>query len=159
MTLSSGAGALVMISVSAAIVSMMSPDGELKKYINFVSVLVVLAALAVPVASALGNVPDMVTRLEEIEFDSAATGDFDAVALSKAEIEKRTAEQIEAHFSLPRGSVIAKVSLDDSDRTAIDITRISVGVPRGTDTEKVRKYVYELYKNTVEADVYEVEDG
>ncbi|MBR6051967.1 MAG: stage III sporulation protein AF [Clostridia bacterium] len=159
MTLSSGAGALVMISVTAAIVSLMSPDGELKKYINLVSVLVVLAALAVPVAAALGNVPDMVTRIEEIDFDSAATGNFDAVTLSKAEIEKRTAEQIESRFSLARGSVGVDVTLDDSDRTAIDITRISVGVPRGTDREKVRKYVEELYKNTAQVTVYEVDDG
>lgn len=159
MTLSSGAGALVMISVSAAIVSLMSPDGELKKYINFVSALVVLAALAVPVASSLGNVPEMVTRLEEIDFDGAEKGDFDAVALSKAEIEKRTAEQIEARFSLPRGSVGVDVTLDDGDRTAIDITRISVGVPRGTDAEKVKKYAEELYKNTAQVAVYEVDDG
>ena len=159
MTLSSGAGALVLISVSAAIVSLMSPEGELKKYINLVSALVVLAALAVPVAAALGNVPDMVTRLEEIDFDSAATGDFDAVALSKTEIEKRTAEQIEARFSLPRGSVGVDVTLDASDRSAIDITRVTVGVPRGTDAEKVKKYVAELYKNTAAVTIYEVDDG
>lgn len=159
MTFSSGAAALVMISVSAAVVSLMSPEGEIKKYINLVSVLVVLAAIEVPVASALGNVPNMVTQFDEINFDGAKAGKFDAVALSKAEIEKRTAEQVEAHFSLPRGSVKVEATLDDGDMTAIEIKRISVGAPRGTDGEKVKKYVIELYKNTVDVVFFEVDDG
>lgn len=159
MTLQSGIGALVVISVSAAVVSMMSPDGEIKKYINLVSVLAVLAALAVPVASALGSVPDMVAKLEEINFDGASDVGFDAVELSREQIEKSTAEQIEARFGLDRGSVSVTVTLDAGDRSAIDITGISVGVPRGASAEKVRAFVTELYKNTAAVDVYEVDDG
>lgn len=159
MTLSSVAGAIVVISVSAAVVSMMSPDGELKKYINFVSVLAVLAALAIPVAAALGNVPDIVSELEEIDFGGAEGGDFDAVELSRCQIEKSTAEQIEARFSLKSGSVKVDVTLDSGDVSAIDITNISVGVPRGVGKEKVRAFVTELYKNTAAVDVYEVDDG
>ena len=158
MTLSSGVVALVAISVSAAVVSLMSPDGEIKKYINLVSVLAVVASLAVPVASALGNVPDIVARFEEIDFDNGAAGGFDAVELSRAQIEKSTAEQIETNFGFERGSVDVDVVLDKSDVSSIGIISVTAGVPRGADTEKVRAFLREIYKNTAEVAIYEVDD-
>lgn len=158
MTLSSGVGALVVISVSAAVVSLMSPDGELKKYINLVSVLAVLASLAVPVAAALGNVPEIVAGFEEADFDGAAGG-FDAVAAAKAQIEKSTAEQVEAEFSLEHGSVSVDILLDARDLSSIDIKKITVTVPRGTDGERIERFVCGLYLNTAVVEVRDKNDG
>lgn len=159
MNVLSGAAALVAISVSAAVVTLLSPDGEMKKYIKLLSTLAVLAAIAVPVASTLAGLPDAIANIEEMDFGGETGSDFDAVALSKAQIEKSVAEQIEARFSLDTGSVKVAAMLDASDTSAIVIEKVSIGVPRGTDTAKVKTFADELFKNTTEVTVYEVGDG
>lgn len=159
MSLLSGAGALLAVSVSAAVVTLISPDGEMKKYIRFISALVVLAAIAVPVTSTLADLPQMIESIEEMDFGGNVDAQFDAVALSRAQIEKSVAEQVAAHLGLDTAEIEISAELDASDTSAIVITKVSVGVPRGTDVEKVRSFVGELFKNTTDVEVYGVGDG
>ena len=159
MSLLSGAGALLAVSFSAAVVTLMSPEGEMKKYIKFISALVVLAAIAVPVASTLADLPRMIESIEETDFGGNVDAQFDAVALSKAQIEKSVAEQVAAKFGLDAAEIEVSAELDAADTSAIVITKISVGVPRGADGEKIKAFVDALFKNTTNVEVNKVEDG
>ena len=101
----------------------------------------------------------MIESIEEMDFGGNVDAQFDAVALSRAQIEKSVAEQVAAHLGLDTAEIEISAELDASDTSAIVITKVSVGVPRGTDVEKVRSFVGELFKNTTDVEVYGVGDG
>ena len=159
MSILSGAGALFAVTVSAAVVTLMSPEGEMKKYIKLISALVVLAAVAVPVASTLADLPETIANIEETNFGGEIDANFDVVALSKAQIEKSVAEQVAAEFGIDASAIEVDAELDASDTAAIVITKVSVGVPRGADAAKVKAFVGGLFKNTTNVEVYGVGDG
>ena len=148
-------GAILLISVSAAIVSFMSPDGEMKKYVDLIARLGVLAAIAVPIIAGITNIPYRISEYEEIQQTEYQSGEYDVISLAKANIESSVAERVEAEFGLKKGSVGVFVELDASDISSIDILSINVTVPRGTDKTSVKNYVLKLFENTSSVSVKE----
>lgn len=151
-----GIGTVLFVSVSAAIVSMISPNGEMKKYINLIATLAVLASIAVPIAATVKNIPRTFSEIAETDIVGVESPDFDIVSLSKKEIEDHVSSEVELKFKYPDGSVKTSVSLDAADTSKIEITLVSVGIPSSADIPIVREYVTSLFKGLVPVSVYEV---
>ena len=146
---------ILLVVISSAIVSFISPDGEMKKYVKLVSTLAVLAAIVVPVVQSLVKLP------EKIEFEVAPSGEeysakFDIIKASKEKIEQSVKAEVCNEFSLADSDVSVIVTLDDSDTAAIKIEHIRVTVPRSAGGARVEKFVLSLMKNTTKVTVEEV---
>ena len=147
--------AVLLITVAAAIVSLISPEGEMKKYVKFVASIAVLASIAVPIVASITKLPDAIS---EIKADGVGNiqAEFDLISASSEKIEQSIVQMISNEFIIDSEKVSAHLTLDSSDTAAIKILRVSVFVPPGTDTESVRSYVIKLMKNTCDVDVTEV---
>ena len=148
-------GALILVSVSAAVVSFVSPDGEMKKYVELIARLCVLAAIVIPAVAAIKNIPVQIPEYEELAFDQYATGERDVISLTKANIESSVASRVEERFGLQKGSVTVEATLDASDTSAVDIIGIAVSVPPGTDADAVKSFVLKLFENTTDVVIKE----
>lgn len=145
---------VLLIAVAAALISVISPEGEMKKYVKLVSSLAVLAAIIVPMVMSISKLPGMIG--ESVIQSSAAppAAGFDLIGESAKKIERSISEQVKNEFGIS-GDVGASVVLDKSDETEIKILRVILTVPCGTDTAAVREYVLNIMKNTSDVEVRE----
>jgi len=147
--------AILLIAVSASIVTLVSPNGEMKKYVDLIARLCVLAALAVPIVAGVTNIPHKIAEFEQVRIEENESVESEIVSLTKANIESGIAENVEAEFGLQKGSVAVSVTLDTSDYSAIDIVNIEIILPSGSDKTSVRDYVNKLFKKTTAVSVKE----
>ena len=149
-------GSVLLISVCSAVVSMIAPRGEIKKYIKLICSLAVVASLALPVISAVLTVRDVEYLPPDASGDVA--GDVSAILeYAKQNIEKNTASKIEAEFGISGVGVFAV--LDPSDLSSIDITELYITVPRGTNIRAVENYILQMRLCTGTVTVKEKDDG
>ena len=147
-----------LISVSAAIITQMSPDGELRKYIRFIAGLSVIASIAFPIISVVRSLPD---KMENISSEANEMPEFDNMEIVSAavrNIELELCADIEAEFGLEKESVTAEVLIDASDLSNILITDINIILPRGVGGN-VRGYVYRMFRGEPRIRITEADDG
>lgn len=156
--LSSLISSVFLISVSAALVTQMSPEGELRKYIRFIAGLSVIASIAFPIISVVKSLPD---RINSISSDVVEMAEFDNMEIINAavdNIERELCSDIEAEFGFEQGSVAAEVLVDASDLSNILITDINIILPRGFNGN-VRGYVYRMFRGEPIIRITEAGDG
>ena len=146
---------IFLVSVCAAIVSFLSPDGEMKKYVRLVASLAVLASIAVPLIFTAAKLPAELSPddFTAMKFDGG--GSFDIISLSAAEIEKSVKSMVASEFSLDEETVSVDVRLSAADTSAVEISGVEVTVPPGVDKAAVMEYVNGLFKNTTSVYVKE----
>ncbi len=123
---------LAALALLGAVMGMLSPEGDIKKYVRLVSALCLLVALASPVIS-------FVTALaegdwlngEELGF-SEQTADYENVfeealrnGSASVASDALTAELIQ-RFDLPDGSLSARVVLADGDECSLSLVRVTL---------------------------------
>lgn len=124
---------LSAVALLGAVIGMLSPEGDIKKYVRLVSALCLLSALASPVRSLVS------TLAEGDWFDGEELG-FSEQSEAYEEIfkgalqngsasvasEALTAELIK-QFELPDGSLTATVILADGDACELALVRVTLG--------------------------------
>lgn len=147
----------VMISATVAVVTLISPSGEMKKYIDLIAALCVIAAIAVPIISAVPSLSldHDIAWGEDIEIENGHSG---VVYEATEIIEKRTAADIAAKFNIDIGDIDVCIVLDTTELSSIDITDVYITLPRGHNIADLKKYTEELFLNTAAVHITEVND-
>lgn len=146
----------IMISAMSALFTIISPDGEMKKYISLISSLCVIAVIAVPTLSLISSFGDVDSALNT-DIIEVEPGHDVMIYEAKEIIEKRMDLDIESRFNIKSGVVKTSITLDMSDTSSIDITEIYITVPRGTDVSALEKYVSDMFLNTASVIITESE--
>lgn len=151
---------IFLVTVCSAMITLMSPDGEMKKYVRLVASLSVLASIAIPLVFAASKLRYDISIENPSEIDSVSESGFDIISLSAKEIEKSVGDHVATGFSLQRDDVFVTAELDGSDMTAVEIKRVEISVPHGADIRAVKEYVSGLFNGKISVDVKEAsEDG
>ena len=147
-----------LISVSAAIITQMSPEGELRKYIRFIAGLSVIASIAFPIISVVRSLPDKIESISSEVVEMAEFDNMEIVSAAVDNIERELCADIEAEFGFEKGSVIAEVLVDTGDLSNILITDINIILPRGF-SGNVRGYVYRMFRGEPRIRITEADNG
>lgn len=140
---------LSVLAVSGIVISL-SPEGGIKRYIRYICMLCLTAALCVPILQTLSSVPDRIAELPEEYGESAGeAGGADAKTLlieqSKERIEESVADYVSGKYGFPRETVPAKALLRTDNTEEIEITELIVILPDLSRAEAVRSDLYEMF--------------
>lgn len=123
-------GEIILITALSGIIYMLAPEGALKKHLQFVISLCMLAAIAVPMFSAVVELPTLLEKSMENAEMEGISAEKDAnetlITMSCLEIEKGTAAYISEKFDIPKEEIEVSVTLDAENIQAIEITAIEV---------------------------------
>jgi hypothetical protein len=144
-------GEVILITALSGMIHMLAPEGALKKHLQFVISLCMLAAIAVPMFSAVVELPELLEKsmekaeMEGISAEKEANDTW--ITMSRLEIEKGTAAYIAEKYDIPKEKISVSVMLDATNSEAIAITAIEVKM-RGISAAKgaeIKRVLEELF--------------
>ncbi len=160
--LSDFAISVLTVCVISGIVTGISPEGAMKKYINYIVSLCVLAAIITPVISIFSSVPQYSEEIEHI-FEKQKETDSDAQAklieAQKAAVETAIRDTIVKKFGMEEDCVFVRITIDATNRSAIEIRCIDISVKGKCPSGEIKKYIEEMFYGTAKVTVSEVGDG
>lgn len=141
-------GEVIVLTAVSGILFAVAPEGNVKKYINFIISVCILAAVVAPMISAVTNLPEKI-RLDDAFEDAVAQEsekmESAVVKASKNEIEKAICSLICTKFSLDEDVVSCEIELDTTDLSNIEITKIILGLPSSKNHENIKNYIDEMF--------------
>ena len=148
---------VLTVCVISGIVIGVSPEGAMKKYINYIISLCVLAAIITPIISIFSSVPQYSEDIERI-FEEHKETDTDAEAKL---IEAQTAirDTIVKKFDIGEDRIFVEIAIDSTNKSAIEIRYIDISVKGKCPSGEIKKYIEEMFYGTAKVTVSEVSDG
>lgn len=142
-------GEIIVITAISGILFTVAPEGNVKKYINFIISICILAAIVAPMISVVSKLPEKI-RLEEWKYEEAGAEESEKVEnaviqASKKEIEGAICSLISSKFDLDDKGLTCEIELDAKDPSNVEITEIRIVVPAGTNKEKIRDYIDDMF--------------
>ena len=144
-------GEIIVITAVSGILLTAAPEGNMKKYIQFVISVCVLAAVVAPMISMISDLPKTI-KLKELEYEAAGSEEAEnienaVVSASKREIEEAISSLVHTKFGIDKKEIDVEIRLDAADLSAIEITEIHVTIPKrkGVDAKKIRAYLEEMF--------------
>ena len=146
-----------VIAVTGGLVTLVSPNGKLKKHVKFIISLCMVCALASTLISVSegmeGYLESLGGAIESEKREHVSDTAIAIAAEAKKNIEEETAKMLRARFGFGEDGVYVIAEINAEDTEAVEIVRVNVFI---TDTEKaeaVRAYVSELFGGAVEVSV------
>ena len=153
---------VLTVCVISGIVIGVSPEGAMKKYINYIISLCVLAAIITPIISIFSSVPQYSEDIERI-FEEHKETDTDAEAklieAQKAAVETAIRDTIVKKFDIGEDRIFVEIAIDSTNKSAIEIRYIDISVKGKCPSEEIKKYIEEMFYGTAKVTVSEVSDG
>lgn len=142
-------GEVIILTAVSGVLFVVAPEGNVKKYINFVISICILAAIVAPMITAVVNLPDTI-RLEGEEWEDVNAEESEnienaVVEASKREIEEAICSFVCAKYDFEMDEISCEIALNARDPTNIEITTITLVLPPGKDNEKIRKELDEMF--------------
>lgn len=142
-------GEVIILTAISGILFVVAPEGNVKKYINFVISICILAAVVAPMITAVVHLPDTI-RFTEEEWDDVSAEEYEnienaVVKASKAEIEQAICSYVCAKYGCAQTEVSCEIELDARDPTSIEITTITLVLPPGKNKEQIRSELDEMF--------------
>ena len=131
-------GEIIIITAISGILFTVAPEGNIKKYINFIISVCVLAAIVAPMISVVSKLPEKI-RLEEWKYEEAGAEESEKIENAVINASKKEIES--AICSL----LSSKFDLDAKDPSNIEITEIRIVIPAGKSKEKIRNYIDDMF--------------
>lgn len=154
-------GEIIVITAVSGILFTVAPEGNIKKYINFIISICILAAIVAPMISMVSKLPDKIRieagKLEEAGAEESQKMENAVVNASKKEIESAICAFIASKFGLEEDTVACEIELDTRDSSNIEITKISIQIPAGKNKDKIRNYIDDMFLGRSIVVVSEVE--
>ena len=151
---------VLTVCVISGIVIGVSPEGAMKKYINYIISLCVLAAIITPIISIFSSVPQYSEDIERI-FEEHKETDTDAEAklieAQKAAVAIR--DTIVKKFDIGEDRIFVEIAIDSTNKSAIEIRYIDISVKGKCPSGEIKKYIEEMFYGTAKVTVSEVSDG
>ena len=153
---------VLTVCVISGIVIGVSPEGAMKKYINYIISLCVLAAIITPIISIFSSVPQYSEDIERI-FEEHKETDTDAEAklieAQKAAVETAIRDTIVKKFDIGEDRIFVEIAIDSTNKSAIEIRYIDISVKVKCPSGEIKKYIEEMFYGTAKVTVSEVSDG
>ena len=148
---------VLTVCVISGIVIGVSPEGAMKKYINYIISLCVLAAIITPIISIFSSVPQYSEDIERI-FEEHKETDTDAEA-KLIEAQKAIRDTIVKKFDIGEDRIFVEIAIDSTNKSAIEIRYIDISVKGKCPSGEIKKYIEEMFYGTAKVTVSEVSDG
>lgn len=153
---------VLTVCVISGIVIGVSPEGAMKKYINYIISLCVLAAIITPIISIFSSVPQYSEDIERI-FEEHKETDTDAEAklieAQKAAVETAIRDTIVKKFDIGEDRIFVEIAIDSTNKSAIEIRYIDISVKGKGPSGEIKEYIEEMFYGTAKVTVSEVSDG
>lgn len=142
-------GEVIVITAVSGILFTAAPEGNIKKYINFIISLCILAAIVAPMISVVSKLPDKI-RTTEWKYEEAGAEESEkienaVVNASKKEIEDAICSLISSKFGLDVKEIDCEIELDAKDSSNIEITKITIVIPSGKNKDKIKNYIDDMF--------------
>lgn len=140
---------LSVLTVSGIVLSL-SPEGNVKRYIQYICMLCLTASLCVPILSTLSALPERITNFSaQYGGSESAKSGPDAstllIAETKKEIERSVAEYVSGKYGCAREEITVEAVLQTDDIEAVEITELIVTLPDTSRAEAIRADLYEMF--------------
>ena len=144
-------GEIVLITAVSGLLYTVSPEGNLKKHLQFVISLCIVVSLAVPMFSMIMDLPEIFEKSfeeaerEEVNKNEELTDSL--ISVSKKEIEKAIVSYIAGKYAIEEGEISVETVLDTQNPESIEIREIHVviGGERSVSFEKIRNDLDEMF--------------
>lgn len=141
-----------VVAVSGGLAMLISPEGNVKKYVKFIISLCVVCALLSPILSFSGKLPQY---LENIEFEVQKEAEdvsvevySDVALVAKENIEAEVENLLASNFDYEKEDIYVVATLDCTNLSAIKITDITVFLADIGKKDDVSDYLSELFLQT-----------
>ena len=138
---------VLTVCVISGIVIGVSPEGAMKKYINYIISLCVLAAIITPIISIFSSGPQYSEDIERI-FEEHKETDTDAEAklieAQKAAVETAIRDTIVKKFDIGEDRIFVEIAIDSTNKSAIEIRYIDISVKGKCPSGVIKKYIEEM---------------
>lgn len=144
-------GEIVLITAVSGLLYTVSPEGNLKKHLQFVISLCIVVSLAVPMFSMIMDLPEIFEKsFEEAEREEVNTNEEltdSLISVSKKEIEKAIVSYIAGKYAIEEEEISVETVLDTQNPESIEIREIHVviGGECSVSFEKIRNDLDEMF--------------
>ena len=146
-----------VIAVSGGLLLIMSPEGNLKKYVKFVLSLCMVCALLSAFFTFAEKAEGIVSEIEVEAQDSAVKTEgalrLGIVKQAKKNMEKELEALLSTHLDVPSDDIYVIAELDTTDLSAVEITKISVFLADISHGSAAREYLGKTFMNAVAIDI------
>lgn len=144
-------GEIVLITAVSGLLYTVSPEGNLKKHLQFVISLCIVVALAVPMFSMIVDLPEIFEK----EFEEVKKGEHETpqefadslISASKKEVEKALVSYIAEKYAIAETDLSAETVLDAANPESIEICEIKIVIKGeyAVSIEKIQEDLYEMF--------------
>ena len=153
---------VMTVCVIAGVATGLSPEGAMKRYIKYIVSLCVLAAIMTPVICVFSSLPSYGEAIPELFGGGEAARD-DAeeklIETQKKAVEQSIKNVISERFGIDSGSITVEITIDATNKSAIEIRGINITVGAKCRAEEIRAYIDEMFYGTARVIVTEAFDG
>ncbi len=146
-----------IVAIAGGIVMLISPEGNVKKYIKFIVSLCVVASLISPVFSISERLPEYLENIESETIkesqDLSKEVYADVALTAKKNIEEEVEELIVLNFNFTKEDVYVVATIDSTDITAVKITDITIFLSDTSCKDDIKDYLSELFLQTVNINI------
>ena len=144
-------GEIVLIAAVSGLLYAVSPEGNLKKHLQFVISLCLVVSLALPMFSTIMELPEIFEKSFEeaesggLENESALTDSL--ISVSKKEIEGAIVSYIAGKYAISETEISVETVLDAENPESIEILEIHVTISGeySGSLEKIRNDLDEMF--------------
>ena len=144
-------GEIILITAVSGLLYTMAPEGNLKKHLHFVISLCILTSLAVPMFSAVMELPEIFEKsFEEAETGTAQKNEAlteSLLSVSKQKIEKAIVFYIAEKYGAEQADISVETVLDAEDPESVEILEIRIVFKEkpAVSLEKIREDIHEMF--------------
>lgn len=144
-------GEIVLVTAVSGLLYTVSPDGNLKKHLQFVISLCIVVSLAVPMFSMVVDLPKIfengMEEAEKSEIKTNAELTDSLISASKKEVEKGIVAYIAEKYVIAEKDVSAETILNIENPEAIEIREIKIVISGEypISLEKIRNDLNEMF--------------
>ena len=146
-----------IIAVSGGLFLIMSPEGNLKKYVKFALSLCMVCALLSAFFAFSENAQGVFSELKKEAYVGAEKTEgklrLGIVKQAKDNLEEELTSLLSAHLDMPKSDIYIVAEIDISDLSAVQITKISVFLADISRGETARNYLQQTFLNAVPIDI------
>jgi hypothetical protein len=146
-----------VIAVTGGLVTLVSPNGKLRKHVKFIISLCMVCALASTLISVSdgmeGYLESFAGAIESEKHEQVSDTALAIAAEAKKNIEAETAKMLCARFGFSEDGVYVIAEINAEDTEAVEIVRVNVFIADTQEAQAVRSYVSELFGGAAEVSV------
>ena len=146
-----------LIAVAGGLALLVSPEGNLKKYVKFTISLCMVSALLSAFFTFSENAENIFSEIEfKTESETGKTEEelrFAVVKEAKRNMENEMRTLLSAHLGVAEEDVYIVLRIDAEDLSAVEISEINIFLSDISLADKARAYISEMFMGAVDINI------